>query len=208
MAERLFEEEAEPDLKVEAETLALLGLSTMDLAPNMPDYTAEVTAMLHDAAAEVNPHDQWALAPAPKPSKKRKKKGQGKASFKRQVKASPPPMDVAAGAVAASAHDDEVAVVKDLSTFDNLQELRNALAGMGVPEEALPDKLGGKYSYTKTGREGAKIEVNVKQRHFRVNGVKHGCPVLQCSPNSAWSNFSTLQEGWEHAKARSGWEKP
>jgi hypothetical protein len=89
----------------------------------------------------------------------------------------------------------------------NLKECddpRTELAKYGFPVDALPPKLTGKYSYTLTGHGGSKVEVNVKQRHFRINAVAVGMDAQIGPPNLPWSKFETIEAAWEATTARAG----
>ena len=72
------------------------------------------------------------------------------------------------------------------------------------PDEARPDGPRGKFSYTK--KNGViRIEVNFKQRHFRVNAQAPGTPPVLGSPNVPWSSYSDLRDAWVHCKKLAGW---
>jgi hypothetical protein len=194
----------------------LLGLIEAP-AVSMPSYALEVAESMMETPPELNPHDQWKLAAAKPKAKPKSKKAKakankakaGKASFKRKVMSPPEPaaneFDVASESEALPVPPIWAGPVPEMNKF-NAQELIEFMQEICMPVEAWPDDIPtGKFSYTKYGLFQTRLEVNIKQRHFRVIQARD-CVGFEGSPNSTWGHSSSLADCWETVKARSGFD--
>ena len=203
------------DAGLHPHTLAVLGLpgaASRAPPPAVPDLPS-----LPSELPPPDPREQWALA-----SGSKRKQSTGAATFKTSKKAKK--------TQAKNLQSDEQEQPQEPQPQgpQEPQEVKTPvgeagsgevnplfeesyLESLGFPEEALPDGSHGKYSYTKKGYNpsdglpGARIEVNMRYRHFRVQAVLPGMPALGSGPNFAWRNFSSVQEAWDHVKEVSGW---
>ena len=106
-----------------------------------------------------------------------------------------------------SADKDASYIVREMNTL-SIADLKAYMHEIGMPEEAWPDldqhDRRGKFSYTK--RKGkARIEVNVKNKHFRINGCADGVTMGDTPVNQVWSAHGGIAATWERAKALSGY---
>jgi hypothetical protein len=85
-----------------------------------------------------------------------------------------------------------------------IDDVPSALRAHGFPEDSLPGSAFGKYSYTVFGNAGCKIEVNVKQRHFRVIAVNADMDPKIGAPNFSFSKFGSLADAWAAVAERAG----
>ena len=201
-----------------AATNLLLGL------PCTPSDTVAQTAvkvLAMDAAGKIpapDPHAQWKLS---KPEKEKEEEKSTmtetkKASFKRARKAAP---NAKKAKTDGPEPNLDVKPVKPMALEDELsKEMETAIAHMldqhpecgpretldaHIPREAWPEGFFGKHSYTiRSGK--ARIEVNLKAKHFRIQQQREGIPAIQGSPNVPWTKYGGVQKAWEHAKEISG----
>ncbi len=74
------------------------------------------------------------------------------------------------------------------------------------PEDALPDRVSsGKYSYTKVHRNGAALQVLLRERAFFFKKWKGAIPVDK-QATRCWSNYDSVPAAWEAVKAEIGWD--
>ena len=82
-----------------------------------------------------------------------------------------------------------------------------------LPYEAWPLAFTGKHSYTvygdmdDNGDYTARIEVNLKCKHFRVIQKAMDAPPIVGTPNVPWAKHAGPVGAWEHTKKISGYVK-
>ncbi|CAK0800017.1 unnamed protein product [Prorocentrum cordatum] len=210
----LFTPVKKQEIDYAAETDRLLGIGPVDAVSAMG---MKIMAMDSEGSLRApNPHQQWALAKPEKNSSEKappKKKKKNKSSFGRKRKAAPEPKPVAAVAMAPEllpppppAQDPKVeeAISKMLTNYPE-HGPRESLH-LRIPVEAWPKVINGKHSYTIYGGAHAKVEVNLKCKHFRVQGKEPGTPPIDGSPNVPWAKYSSIAEAWTACKVLSGFD--
>ena len=221
----MLRDDNDADVAKDAEmsTMELLGLSLpQEAVSDMPSYAESVYEELKANPAYVCPHQQWRMA-----EKKAKAKGKAKAkaSFKRGKSIKAASKGIMKGkepgsmkrkkpeAIPAVIPASEVEAVASPGVVElkslNLEQLLDYLRRVGVPEQAMPDAIcKGKWSYTKKcSTNAARIEVNIKLRHFRVLSCSDGkkSDDSGATPNKPWSRHGGIQASWDHTTEIAGW---
>ena len=187
----------------------MLGLAPIATS-GLPPFAEEIEANLIAEPPELNPHDQWKNDDEQK-KLKRKSTAKPLVAKKAKLASSPASSSTTASSTTASSTASHPIIAPELNKRSvmnvlDYEELCRRLREAGVPDEALPSALPkGKHSFTKFGPDGAKLEINLKQRHVRVQAMATGTVAFAGSPNQPFQKFDSFCACWAHAKRISGW---